>query len=182
MLSAACLLSDVHYPFTLEGPRLPSFRFFLESLAQALAVDSRYGNDYFERMHPTVVATRNGIEDLIHQCVDLESALSLPSSPSDPVSGTTSAATSAQSSPVLGPLGATPSSEGSAMKVKRGRGQNRKMSLQFEGERWEDMLNRCWNQIQSAEESGVIQFPSGSLDDVLKEEPIVTISQVPTAG
>lgn len=183
MLYAACLLSDVHYPFTLEGPRLPSFRFFLESLERALATDSLYGRDFFERMQPKAVATRNGIEDLIHQCVELEGALSRPSSPSDSVSGATSAATSAQSSPVLGPLGAKPSSEGSDIKLKRGRGPTRQMNLHMEEEQWmNEMLKRCWDQMQPAEQNSSMPVPSESLDGVLKTEPPVTITQVHSAG
>lgn len=72
LLFAACLLSDVHYPFTLEGPTLPSFRFFLDYLEEALAEDPRVGKDIFELTQPKAEATRNGIEELIHQCLELE--------------------------------------------------------------------------------------------------------------
>lgn len=181
MLCAACLLSDVHYPFTLEGPKLPSFRFFLDTLKNALTADPRYGCDYFESMQTKAIALRNGIEDLIHQCVELEDELSTPSSPSDSVSGMDSAISSTQSSPVLGPLGAKPPSEGSGMRLRRGRGRSRQMSLQVEEDSWiEEMLKRCCDQWPPTElREGA---PSQALDEMLRKEPTVAVSQVQSAG
>ena len=181
MLYAACLLSDVHYPFTLEGPKLPSFRFFLDTLERALSADPRYGRDYFESMQSKAIATRNGIEDLILQCVDLESTLTPPSSPSNSATGTESAISSTQSSPVLGPLGAKPSSDGSGMRLRRGRGRSRQMSLQVEEDSWmEEMLKRCCDQLAPVELMQAV--PTESLDNLLSKEPTVTVSQVQTAG
>lgn len=147
MLYAACLLSDVHYPFTLDGPKLPSFRFFLEPLERVLSRDPLYGEGFFERMQPKAVATRNGIEELIHQCVELDMILSQP--PSACVSGCqgSSAGNSGRSSLVLGRVGSSISSE-SGMKVKRGAVARRQMGLQLGEEQWmEQMLRRCWDQL-----------------------------------
>ena len=183
MIYAACLLSDVHYPFTLEGPRLPSFRFFLEPLERALAADPLYGHDFFERMQPKAIVTRNGIEDLIHQCVELEANQSRPASSSGSLSETASAASSAHSSPVLGPLRARLPSEGSGVRLKRGRTKSRKMSLQIEEEQWmEEMVKRCWDQMQPAEPGGLTTVLPPALDGSHKTEPTVCVTQVATVG
>lgn len=183
MLYASCLLSDVHYPFTLEGPKLPSFRFFLETLERALAADRRYSPEFLERMEPKAIATRNGIEDLIHQCVELEAALSQPSSPSDSDSDIESAATSANSSPVLGPMGSRPPSEGSAVKLKRGRAGTRQASLQMEEEQWiEEMMKRCSIQLPPAEQHQSKTTLLPTLSTVPKDKPTVTVTQIPSAG
>ena len=145
LLFAACLLSDVHYPFTLDGPTLPSFIFFLDSLEQALAKDSLYGKAFFELIRPKAVTMRNGIEDLIHQCVELDVVLSQPSSSSN----TSSQVSSAQASPLLAPLGANASAGRAGLKVKRSKMARRQMKLQFEEEKWmEEMLKRCWDRLQ----------------------------------
>lgn len=179
LLFSACLLSDVHYPFTLDGPTLPSFIFFLDSLERALAEDPLYGTNFFELTQPKAVATRNGIEDLIHQCIELDAALSQPSSPSAP----SSAASSAHASPVLGPLGTNSSSGRAAMKVKRSKMARRQMTLQIEEEKWMDeMLKRCWDQLQPAQQAGLMPVPAQSLDAVLKAKPSVVVKEVGPDG
>lgn len=166
LLAAACLLSDVHYPFTLEGPTLPSFRFFLAALERALARDALYGADFVERMRPKALATRNGIEELIYQCIELDTLLSQPSSPST----ATSPAVSLPPSPVLGAAG------GKGMKVKRSKLAKRQMRLEAEEEAWmEQMLRRCWDQLQPEEAKGRVVVPveARSLDAVLKAGAVV---------
>lgn len=167
LLCAACLLSDVHYPFTLEGPTLPSFRFFLDELEGALERDELYGAEFFERMQPKALATRNGIEDLIYQSIELDSVLSLPASPVDAASPTASV----PPSPVLGAAG------GKGMKVKRSKLALRQMRLEVEEEAWmEEMLKRCWDQLQPDQKVGVM--PVRSLDAVLKEGAVVAEREV----
>lgn len=169
LLFAACLLSDVHYPFTLEGPTLPSFRFFLDELEQALGEDELYGSEFFEQMQPKAVATRNGIEELIYQCIELDNVLSQPSSPSE---GATPVV-SMPPSPVLGAAG------GQGMKVKRSRFAKRQMKLEVEEEAWmEEMLKRCWDQLQPEQKAGVVAVPARSLDAVLKEGTVVAEREV----
>ncbi|KAK4503560.1 hypothetical protein PRZ48_004475 [Zasmidium cellare] len=169
LLHAACLLSDVHYPFTIEGPTLPSFMFFLESLEHAIEEDELYGPDFFELMQPKAVATRDGVEDLIHQCLELDVLLSQPTSPDFP-----SPESSVPASPVVGPLGGTP-----GMKVKRSKMARRQMRLQVEEEQWmEDMLRKCWDQLQPAVEAGLVPAPPQSLDAVLKAGPVVSVDEV----
>jgi hypothetical protein len=179
LLFAACLLSDVHYPFTLDGPTLPSFMFFLDSLERALVEDPLYGSDFLELTQPKAVATRNGIEELIHQCMELDAILSQPSSPSEP----SSVASSAQASPVLAPIGANPSAGRAGMKVKRSKLARRQMTLQLEEEQWmEEMLKRCWDQLQPAQQAGLMPVPAQSLDAVLKAEPSVAVEVVVSDG
>lgn len=72
LLWAACFLSDVHYPFTLDGPTLPSFAFLLDTLEQVFCENSRFVNEDLELSRSTAVELRDGIEDLIHQCLELE--------------------------------------------------------------------------------------------------------------
>lgn len=169
LLHAACLLSDVHYPFTIEGPTLPSFMFFLESLEHAIEEDELYGPDFFELMQPKAVATRDGVEDLIHQCLELDVLLSQPTSP-DP----SSPESSVPASPVVGPLGGTP-----GMKVKRSKMARRQMRLQVEEEQWmEDMLRKCWDQLHPAVEAGLVPVSAQSLDAVLKAGPAVSVDEV----
>lgn len=179
LLFAACLLSDVHYPFTLDGPTLPSFVFFLESLERALVDDPLYGSNFFEITQPKAVALRNGIEELIQQCVELDAILSQPSSPSEP----SSAVSSAQASPVLGPIGANPSAGRPAMRVKRSKVARKQLKMQFEEEKWmEEMLKRCWDQLQPAQQAGLMPVPAQSLDAVLKAEPSVTVKEIGPEG
>jgi hypothetical protein len=142
LLHAACLLSDVHYPFTMDGPTLPSFMFFLESLEQAIAEDEIFGDDFYERMQPKAITTRDGIEDLIHQCLELDIALSRPSSCAS------SPASSAPTSPALGPLATNVESQ-PEMKVKRGKIAKRQMKLKREEEAWiAEMLKSCEEDIE----------------------------------
>ena len=179
ILLAACLLSDVHYPFTLEGPTLPSFMFFVDSLKRALAEDPLYGSTFFERTQPKAAATRDGIEDLILQYVELDVALSQPSSPSGP----SSSASSAQASPVLGALGTNPSAGGAGVKLKRSKMARRQMKLQIEEEQWmSEMLKRCWDQLQPTVQAGLMPVPAQSLDAVLKAEPAVAINELGSDG
>ncbi|KAK5175613.1 uncharacterized protein LTR77_000752 [Saxophila tyrrhenica] len=175
LLYTACLLSDVHYPFTIDGPTLPSFMFFLDSLERALARDALYGPDFFEMTQPKAVATRNGIEELIHQCIELDVVISQASSPSDP----SSPQSSVPGSPSLAPLGATPSS---GLKVKRSKIARRQLKLQVEEEQWMDeMLKRCWDQLQPAQQ-GQVSTPTQSLDAVLKEGPTVSVTELRPSG
>jgi len=182
MLYAACLLSDVHYPFTLDGPRLPSFRFFLSSLQNALSADPRYGAEYFEMMQPKALATRNGIEELILQCVEVETVLTDLAAASEPQSEASSAGTSPESSPVLRPLGANSATSQEPARSRRGRSVSRKMSLQIDADEWEDeMSKRCWDQLPTtARDSIAISSPCQNLS--LKHEPIVTVVPIRTPG
>ncbi|KAK5730969.1 hypothetical protein LTR15_000907 [Elasticomyces elasticus] len=162
LLYAACLLSDVHYPFTLEGPTLPSFMFFLDSLERALDQDELYSDGFYERMHPKAHATRNGIEDLIHQCLELDVILSQPTTPTSDSEGST------EISPVLCPMGGPP-----GMKVKRSRMARRQMRLKVEEEEWIGaMLEKL------AIEQKLPSTSSPQVDDVCNKEAIVTVSEV----
>lgn len=143
LLYAACLLSDVHYPFTLEGPTLPSFIFYLSSLKAALAADPLWGEEYFELVAPKAAMTRNGIEDLIHQCLELDAILSAPATPA--TDEALSAATSPRISPVLAPMGGTP-----GMKVKRSKMAKQQMRLKLEEEKWIEEMMKCMNSLQLA--------------------------------
>ena len=169
LLCAACLLSDVHYPFTLEGPTLPSFMFFLESLETAIHADELFGEDFFERMRPKALTTSTGIESLIHQCLELDLVLSQPSSP-DP----SSPATSLPPSPVMGPMGGQP-----GMKVRRSRMAKRQMKMQLEEEQWmEIMMNKCWDQLPSSDELGSHSVPTQSLEAILKSQPVISVQEL----
>lgn len=176
LLYAACLLSDVHYPFTLEGPTLPSFTFFLDSLARAIQTDPLFGDDFFELMQPKAMQTVNGVEDLMRQCLDLDVAMSAASTPSDP----SSPDASAPGSPVLAPLGGTPN----GMRVKRSKMARRQMRVKVEEEQWmQEMVKKCWDQLQpptadAAQETDGEMIPTQSLDAVLKAEPVVAVKEV----
>lgn len=166
LLYAACLLSDVHYPFTIEGPTLPSFMFFLDSVERALALDDLFGDHFFELMQPKALALRDGIEDLIHQCLELDLALSQPSSPSGP----SSPEVSAPASPVLAPLGGKP-----GMKVKRSKMARQQLKLKMQTDQWtETMLKRTCDHLQPAVDATSTQ----SLDAVLKTVPTIAIDEV----
>lgn len=172
LLYAACLLSDVHYPFTLEGPTLPSFIFFLDSLEQALEQDSLWDAAFYELMQPKAIATRNGIEELIHECLQLDLAMSAPSSPSNP----SSPEASVPASPVLAPLGGT---HIPGMKVKRSKMARRQLKMKLEEEQWkEEMLKKCCEQLESAHENMSLAVPTQSMDAVLKGQPVVAVSEL----
>ncbi|KAK6429556.1 hypothetical protein LTR95_014298 [Oleoguttula sp. CCFEE 5521] len=169
LLYSACLLSDVHYPFTLEGPKLPSFMFFLESLQTALSEDSLWGPDFFDRMTPKAIQTRDGIEDLIHQSLQIDAMLSAPPSPTPPSSGESSA----QVSPLLLPMGNSP-----GMKIKRSKMARRQLRLKAEEEQWvEQMLLQAWEKLDPA---AADELPSTDqrLDAIVKSLPMVSVSEV----
>jgi hypothetical protein len=175
LLYAACLLSDVHYPFTLDGPTLPSFIFYLSSLKSALAADSLWGEDYFELVAPKAAMTRNGIEDLIHQCLELDAILSAPTTPA--TDEALSAATSPRISPVLAPMGGTP-----GMKVKRSKMAKHQMRLKLEEEKWVEEMMKCMNSLQMASLDAACS-ESGeptvlNLDAVTKSGSVVNVNQL----
>lgn len=174
LLYAACLLSDVHYPFTLEGPTLPSFIFFLDSLQAALDADPLWGPDFFDLTTPKAIATRNGIEDLIHQCLELDAFItSAPSTPSDP----STPAASVEVSPVLAPMGGKP-----GMRVKRSKMAKRLARLEVEQEEWVgEMLQKCSLQLQlDGVSHGLAPMRMGELDAVVKEGGRVEVREVGT--
>ncbi|KAK5133605.1 hypothetical protein LTR08_007553 [Meristemomyces frigidus] len=171
LLYAACLLSDVHYPFTLEGPTLPSFMFFLESLESAVEQDPLWSDaeDFYEKVQPKAIVTRNGIEDLILQCLELDTILSQP--PSSSPSAASSPTTSLPGTPVLAALGGTTP----MTKVKRSKMARRQMKLQVEEELWmKEMMLKCCDQL-----AGQTICPTQSLDAVLKAEPTVAVEELP---
>ena len=178
LLYAACLLSDVHYPFTIEGPTLPSFMFFLDSLERALIADLLWDSALFELTHPKAITTRNGVEELIQQCLELDAILSRSSSPcSTPVS-------SASSSPLMSPSRASPSAGRANLKVKRSKMARQQMKLQIEGNQlMEKMLKNCWDQLQPAVQGGLMTpVPAQELDTALKREPVVAVKEVDDEG
>lgn len=165
LLYAACLLSDVHYPFTMDGPTLPSFMFFLDSLQRAVEEDELFGEDFFEMTQPKAAVTRDGVEELIHQCLELETILSQPSSP-DPATPDSSA----PASPVMGPIGGQP-----GIKIKRSKMARKQMRLKLEEEQWmNSVLHKRLESLPTESE--------GSIHDVIcKAEPEVAIREVEVA-
>ncbi|SMQ45290.1 unnamed protein product [Zymoseptoria tritici ST99CH_3D7] len=169
LLHAACLLSDVHYPFTMEGPTLPSFIFFLESLEQAINEDEIFGDDFYERMMPKAIMTRDGIEDLIHQCIELDIVLSQPSSPDS-----SSPTSSATASPVIGPCGGQP-----GMKIKRSKMAKRQMKLQREEEAWiAEMLRACNEELQYENDVGERIDSQQSIEAAMKNTPGIAVNEI----
>lgn len=169
LLYAACLLSDVHYPFTIEGPTLPGFMFFLDILESAVSGDELFGDDFFELLQPKAIATRDGVEDLIHACLELDAMLSQPSSPNP-----SSPDCSLPASPVMGPMGGTP-----GIKVKRSKIARKQLRLQVEEEQWmETMLRRCLEELQTVQRAACLPSATLSLNAVLKEGPSVAVCEV----
>jgi hypothetical protein len=69
------------------------------------------------------------------------------------------------------------------LKVKRGKMARRQMTLQIEEEKWMDeMLKRCWDQLQPAQQAGLMPVPTQSLDAVLKAEPSIAVKEVRPDG
>lgn len=171
MLYAACLLSDVHYPFTLDGPKLPSFSFFLGSLENALAKDALYGEDFFERMQAKAAATRNGIEELIHQCIELELSLS---------QSQTAVSSPELENSMLQPLSPATSNGSGRVRVQRGYVARRQKSLQLEEEQWmTEMLKKCWIEMQSGEQ-GTSARPT--VDSKVVGETVVAVDEIPAVA
>ena len=167
LLYAACLLSDVHYPFTIEGPTLPSFMFFLESVHTAVEEDELYGDGFLEIMQPKAMVTRDGIEELIHQCLELDVVLSEPTTPDS-----ASPVVSVPASPVLGSCGGTP-----GIKLKRSRMARKQMSMQREEAEWvEVMMKQVWDTLQPALE--VETHPTQMMDAGLKLAPAIAVNEV----
>jgi hypothetical protein len=150
--------------------------FFLESLQLALTQDPLYGPDFLEMAQPKAISTRNGIEELIHQCIELDVVVSQAASPSN----LSSPLSSAPASPSLAPLGAIPSS---GLKVKRSKIARRQMRLQIEEEQWiEEMMNRTWDQLQPAVQKELRSLSAQSLDAVLKADSSITVRELEPGG
>ena len=78
-------------------------------------------------------------------------------------------------------LGRYPSAGGVGLKVKRGKIARRQLRLQVEEEQWvEEMLKRCWDQLQSGMPEHLGPTQAQSLDAVLKDEPTVSVNEVPS--
>lgn len=157
LLYAACLLSDVHYPFTMEGPTLPNFTFFLDLLEGAIADDELYGDKFFDMIQPKAIATREGLEDLIHQTIELDGLLSQPTSPvvdgdsCNPVS------------PILVPTSGLPMT-----RLKRSKLAKRQLKLQAEAEYYiEEILSQCWDALHPKADS-VVEPATHTYNDILK--------------
>ena len=59
----------------------------------------------------------------------------------------------------------------------------RQRTLQIEEDKWMDeMLKRCWNQLQPAQKACLMQAPTQSLDAVLKVGPSVAVKEVGPDG
>lgn len=172
LLYAACLLSDVHYPFTIEGPTLPSFMFFLDAVHNAVEGDELFGRDFLDVVQPKAMVTRDGIEELIHQCLELDIVLSEPSTP-DPISP----ATSVPPSPILGSCGGTP-----GIKIRRSKLARKQKSMQLEEAEWlEVMTKQIWDTTQPSIEVGAAAATlllTQSLDAALKLEPAVAVDEL----
>lgn len=182
LLYAACLLSDVRYPDALDDPKLPSFRFFLSSLQRALSADARYGPGFFDSIETKAVATRNGIEDLILQCVELESALTLSASRSDGTTHISSPAISDGRNSIGDPRNAKQSSEVSNADLERGRTPRRQTSIQMEQEHMAEMMKRCRvTKLPPGNKASDLASPR-KMSDVAKKGPTVTVTSLQTAG
>jgi hypothetical protein len=140
--------------------------FFLDSLRQAIGQDKLFGEDFFERMQPKALVTRDGVEDLIHQCLELDIALSHPSSPD-----VSSPEVSVPASPVIGPCGGTP-----GIRLKRSRMARKQMKLKVEEEQWmESMLKQVWDTLQPPDTMEMRDMEPESLD---KAGPAVAVSEI----
>lgn len=145
---------------------------FLDSLERAIEQDPLFGPDFFELMQPKAHATRNGIEDLIHQCLELDALTSQVSSPSDPASPVESE----QTTPVLGPAGGTP-----GMKVKRSKMARRQMRLKVEEEAWmEEMLRKLSieRDLLDAASPAALSLDAAAAA-VIKSEAVIEVSELP---
>jgi len=89
MIIASCLLSDIDSDADLGRPTLPSFDFFLRSIAEAMEEDELWGPGSFEDMEAKAVSLQNGMQDLMRQTQSIELIMTpaadspLPPSPSD---------------------------------------------------------------------------------------------------
>lgn len=145
---------------------------FLDSLERAIEQDPLFGPEFFELMQPKAQATRNGIEDLIHQCLELDALTSQVSSPSDPASPVESE----QTTPVLGPAGGTP-----GMKVKRSKMARRQMRLKVEEEAWmEEMLRKLSieRDLLDAVSPAALSLDAAAAA-VIKSEAVIEVSELP---
>lgn len=161
LLHAACLLSDVHYPFTFEGPTLPSFMFFLRYLEHAVGQDEIWGPASYERIQFKATATRDGIEELVHQCLEIDLLLSQDL----PLSTTASTPElSLSTSPELAPL--DPRDE---VKMKRSEEMEEEQHIT-------ELMRTCWTQMQPD------ATPAQSLKAKLKTEIVVQVDEVLSEG
>lgn len=170
LLYAACLLSDVHYPFTLEGPKLPSFMFFVECMRIATETDSP---GFFETVEPSAVQLRNGVEELIHQSLSLESSLSRPATPTvGSVSGTPAHGTQLLD-PVESPLG---------VKMVRNKPAPGHGRPQLDDNKWvEDMMKQTWDHVRLEDDMVLSSISMLSLNDILKTESVVAVQELAEA-
>ena len=146
--------------------------FFLDSLQLALEQDELYGPDYFDLMTPKAQTSRNGVEELIRQSLELDTMLSAPSSTASSEAG------SVPASPVLAPSGVK-----TGMKVKRSKMARRQMKMKLEEEQWrESMFENCGDKSEPAAEGRLLPMPIQRLDAAVKAVPIVAISELVDEG
>nr|POE46242.1 hypothetical protein CFP56_73204 [Quercus suber] len=162
LLHAACLLSDVHYPFTFEGPTLPSFMFFLDSLKRTLEQDELSALPIYEQTKFKAVVMRDGIEDLIHQTLELDGVINQLSS-----SNCSSPEISQPATPVLTSIVAQPGVAVQGDQVTR-----QQAKVHFEEQKTMDEMQRtCWNELQVVNE-----------DVGTKQAVVMTVHEVSSEG
>lgn len=83
LMVAACMLSGEKGPEPGDGPTLPSFDFFVNSLRDALSEDELWGPDYYDYVEPKAEDLNLGMQDLMRQCEKLELAMTPPGTPED---------------------------------------------------------------------------------------------------
>lgn len=75
------MLSGIKGSVDLEQPILPSFDFFIRSVAQAMEDDPLWGTTSFEVIEFKAFALQDAMQELMQQCQTIDMSMSPPSSP-----------------------------------------------------------------------------------------------------
>lgn len=86
LLLASCFLSSIQGDTDLGRPTLPSFEFFVRSIAQAMNDDELWGPSLFDEVEPKAIRLQNAMQDLMFQCQTIELNITPPDSPASVVS------------------------------------------------------------------------------------------------
>jgi len=86
LVLASCLLSSIESQHDLGRPTLPSFQFFIRSIARAMADDDLWGPDYYATLEPKAFVLQDAIQELMYQCQTIQLRMTPPASPDSVIS------------------------------------------------------------------------------------------------
>ncbi|KAJ8605932.1 hypothetical protein MRB53_041296 [Persea americana] len=146
-----------------KGPSLPSFMFFVDHLARAVAKEEAFHENLLELTLPKALLMRDGVEELIHQTLELEIVQPHAATP-----GLSTPGSSTGSSLPPSPIIDTVVDQSRANTVYDGKtGQRQELGAICEGQA-AGLLQHCWDHIKHPAQTDVDRIHAMHLDTVLQ--------------